>query len=91
MEQLGYGARNMTVGQLVRVLESYPQDMRVVVDGYEGGYDDLSLGQVSLVRIALNTGKHEWEGKHGDPDGPTGRAPDNTDTIEALVLRRVSN
>ena len=31
----------MTVGQLIPVLQSYPQDMRVVVNGYEDGYDDL--------------------------------------------------
>ena len=57
----------MTVGQLVRLLQSYPQDMRVVVAGYEDGYDDLSPKQVSAVRIALNTGKHEWEGKTRGP------------------------
>ena len=58
----------MTVGQLIPVLQSYPQDMRVVVNGYEDSYDDLSPKQISAVRIALNTGKHVWEGRHGRPD-----------------------
>ena len=34
--------------------EPNPADLRVVVNGYEDGYDDLSPGQVSLVRISLN-------------------------------------
>ena len=81
----------MTVGQLVELLQGYPQDIRVVVNGYEDGYDDLSPEQVSAVRIALNTGKHDWEGRHGDPGGPTGRPDADSDVVDALVLRRVSN
>ena len=81
----------MTVGQLVQLLQSYPRDMRVVVAGYEDGYDDLSPKQVTSVRIALNTGKHAWEGKHGDPAGLTRGTPHDTEVVEALVMRRVSN
>ena len=81
----------MTVGQLTRVLQGYPQDMRVVVAGYEDGYDDLSPQRISLVKIALNTGKHEWEGTHGDPDGLTAKARDHAEVVKALVMRRVSN
>ena len=60
----------MTVDELVQLLAAYPAELRVVVNGYEDGYDDLSPKQVSLVRIALNTGSHSWEGKHGDGDYP---------------------
>ena len=81
----------MTVGQLVEILRCYPQDIRVVVNGYEDGYDDLSPEQVSAVRIALNTGKHDWEGRHGDPGGQAGRPAADSDVVDALVLRRVSN
>ena len=81
----------MTVGQLTRLLQNYPQDMRVVVDGYEDGYDDLSPEQIAVVKIALNIGKHRWEGMHGDLRGLTRRAPDDAEVVEALVLKRVSN
>ena len=81
----------MNVQDLIELLRTHPADLRVVVNGYEDGYDDLSPEQVSLVRIALNTGKHRWEGKHGDPDGLTRSAPDDTEVVEALVLQRVSN
>ena len=77
----------MTVNELIQLLNGYQPDLRVVVNGYEEGYDDLSPGQLSVTRIALNTGKDRWEGRHGDPDGLT----DGADVVEALVLRRVSN
>ena len=78
----------MTIAELVGMLVGHPADLRVVVNGYEDGYDDLSPGQVSRIRIALNTGKHEWEGRHGDPDDGT---PEDDEVVEVLLLRRVSN
>ena len=81
----------MTVGQLTRLLQNYPQDMRVVVDGYEDGYDDLSPEQIAAVKIALNIGNHGWEGMHGGLRGLTRRAPNDAEVVEALVLQRVSN
>ena len=77
----------MTVAELIRMLADHPADLRVVVNGYEDGYDDLSPGRVSRIRIALNTGQHEWEGRHGDCDGGAPEA----EVVEALLLRRVSN
>ena len=32
----------MTVAELVQLLANYPPDLRVVVNGYEEGYDDLA-------------------------------------------------
>lgn len=81
----------MTVRELIDLLERYPGDMRVVVNGYEQGYDDLSPQQISVLGIALNTGVHHWEGRHGDHnDLPTAPAEDVTN-VDALVLARVSN
>ncbi len=81
----------MTAQELMKLLQTYPPDLRVVVNGYEEGYDDLSPGQLRVVKISLNTGKHPWEGAHGDPDGLIRRAPDDAKLVDALVLRRVSN
>ncbi len=81
----------MTVDELLRLLASYSPDLRVVVNGYEDGYDDLSPPQISVIKIALNTGERRWEGQHGDPNGLTRSASGNADVVEALVLRRVSN
>ena len=81
----------MTVRELIELLEQQPADMRVVVDGYEQGYDDLSPQQMSIVGIVLNAGVHHWEGRHGNPsDLPRAGRADVT-TVDALVLSRVSN
>ena len=77
----------MTVNELIQLLNGYRPDLRVVVNGYEDGYDDLAPEQLAAVRVALNTGENRWEGQHGDPNGLT----DDADVVEALVLRRVSN
>ena len=73
------------------ILQNHAADLRVVVNGYEDGYDDLSPEQLRVVKISLNTGKHPWEGAHGDPAGLSRNAPDDAKLVEALVLRRVSN
>ena len=81
----------MTIGELIQLLESYPPDLRVVVNGYEEGYDDLSPEQISVVRILLNTGVRAWEGRHGDPRDVSERVQNHAVPVDALVLRRTSN
>jgi len=81
----------VTVRELISVLERYSSDMRVVVDGYEQGYDDLSPEQISMVRIALDTGMHEWEGRHAYCNELPADLAGQLETVDALVLRRVSN
>ncbi len=81
----------MNVHELIDLLRQYPGSLRVVVNGYEDGYDDLSSGQISVKSIALYTGVHDWEGQHGDPrDAPIDDAESHR-IIDALVLRRTSN
>ena len=77
----------MNVKELIETLGEYPAEMRVVVQGYEDGYDDLSLEQLSKVKIALNIGQQRWEGTHGDPSG---KRADGRKVVEALVLSRNS-
>ena len=81
----------MTVSELIAVLKGHPPDLRVVVNGYEDGFDDLSPNQISLVRIALNTGVEDWQGQHGEVDENPADAASTVTTVDALVLRRVSN
>ena len=81
----------MTVDELIQLLAEYPRGLRVVVNGYENGYDDLTPEQLSVVSIALNTGKHPWNGQHGDTNGLTGGGRDTAEVVEALALRRVSD
>lgn len=79
----------MTVKELTKLLGKYPDDLRVVVNGYEGGFDDLSLERISVTKIQLNTKIHDWEGQHSDLCSVSD-APNNTEIAEALVFRRSS-
>ena len=81
----------MNVRDMIDLLGSYPEDMRVVVNGYEQGYDDLSPEQISVVPITLNTGEHVWDGKHGEAGDLPTTARESATMIEALLLRRTSN
>ena len=40
----------MTVKELTEFLEKYPDDLRVVVNGYEKGFDDISFERIRLWR-----------------------------------------
>lgn len=45
-----------TKKELIEMLEQYPDDMRIVVWGYEGGYDDA-------VEIKKNSNKNKRKHK----------------------------
>jgi len=39
----------MTIAKLIQKLQTYPQDLKVVTEGYEDGYDDVL--KIELIRI----------------------------------------
>ena len=78
----------MTVKELVEHLGKYPDDLRVVVNGYEDGFDDLSLERISVIKIQLDTQIHDWEGQHSDFHGSEKETTNDAEIVEALVLRR---
>lgn len=81
----------MNVKEMISLLGKYPDDMKVVVNGYEQGYDDLLPEQISVATIALNTRNHDWEGQHGDINDCSNILSGSETTVDALVLRRSSN
>ena len=52
----------VTVDELIQLLAKHSLGLCMVVNGYENCYDGLSPDQLSVVGIALNTGKHRWNG-----------------------------
>ena len=66
---------------LVRILQTYPPDLRVVVSGY----DDLERDLISVKEIRLDAGEAWWEGRHRESwdDRTEGSA-----VVNALVLHR---
>ena len=79
----------MTVKELMELLEKYPDDLRVVVNGYEDGYDDISPNRIFTRKIQLDAGTHDWEGKHGDPTYESEETND-VKIVEALIFCRAS-
>ena len=78
----------MTTGELIQLLAQYPDNLRVVVDGYEEGYDDIEPELVSVCEIRLDAGEARWEGRHRDVDDTRN---EGSAIVNALALRRSSN
>ena len=81
----------MTVYELIQLLRKHPADLRVVVDGYEDGYDDLSPKRLRVVKMSLNTGTREYVGAHGDVDYVPEEKLAGLEIEEALALHRTSH
>ena len=77
----------MTVKELVAHLEKYPDNLRVVVNGYEDGYDDILPERIFTTKIELDAGKHDWEGQHGGAF-PENESTEDTKIVDALVFCR---
>lgn len=75
----------MTVAELIRILRNHPDDMRVVVNGYEEGFDDLEADLIHVRELRMNAGEKWWEGRHRELWDK--RAEGNA-IVEALVLPR---
>ena len=56
----------MTISELITELQKYPQDIMVVVNGYEGGY--VEKINIHGGFIKLNVNKQEYYGPHDDAD-----------------------
>ena len=54
----------MTVEELIRKFGEFPADARMVVQGYEDGYDEVSA--MKEVRVALNTDSEWYNGSYDD-------------------------
>lgn len=81
----------MTVKMMIDLLKIYPEDLRVVISGYEQGWDDLSLERISVVPVALGAGKNDWDGQHLDDADFPAVSREAPTIAEVLALRRTSN
>ena len=78
------------------LLQNYPLDLRVVVNGtvrfYEDGYDDLLFGAAHRGQDCPELGEASLgRSNMGNLDDLTGGAADCAEVEDALVLRRGSN
>lgn len=54
----------MTVAELMKILGQFDGSSRVVVGGYEGGYDDVTAAKPILLRFDVN--EQDYLGHHDD-------------------------
>lgn len=52
----------MTIEELIKKLGQCDKNLRVVIQGYEGGYDDVS--DLKTLNLVLNVNKQEYLGHH---------------------------
>ena len=76
----------MTIEELIRLLSAYPADLRVMVQGYEDGYDDLEADCVIAGEAILNVNSAWYYGRH--ERALTGDDRTGGETVHALFLRR---
>lgn len=53
----------LTVGELIAKLQTFPAELRVVVDGYEEGFEDLLKSSIQMEKVRLyahNDGTDEF-------------------------------
>ncbi len=75
----------MTVAMLKKILQSYPDKMPVVVDGYEEGYDSISITRMRIITIVSRAKHTSWEGEFTDA------TVKDEGAIQSLVIGRSSN
>jgi hypothetical protein len=54
----------MKVKTLIALLSKHDPEARVLVDGYECGYDDLHAKRIRPVRVVLNVYRQDYAGPH---------------------------
>jgi hypothetical protein len=70
-----------TVGQLIDLLKTLPQDLPILTSGYENGFENLY--QPDIIKV-----KHEPENMYYEGEFQVAEDGDE-ETFDAVVLRRV--
>ena len=83
----------MTVKELIKVLtEIEDQEVRVMVRGYEGGYDDIVIGNgidtatPAIQFMALDVNTQWYYGKHERVDDMYNATNNEYHIVKAIVL-----
>jgi len=66
----------MTADELIRQLQTYPPDTKIVIRGYEDGYNDIL--KLRSVKIKPNENSHWYDGEYDESN--------DSDAIDAIDL-----
>lgn len=56
----------MTAQQLIEELQQFNPEMRIFVNGYEGGYEDVTISEIREIALDVHTDEDWWYGRHED-------------------------
>ena len=76
----------LTVSELIQLLAHHAPDLRVMVQGYEEGYDDLGADCVIAGDASLNVNSAWYYGRH--EQALIGDDQNGGETVHTLFLRR---
>jgi hypothetical protein len=86
----------MTVKELIESLSKIEdKDIRVIVSGYEGGVDDIVIGNgidnstiviPAIIHVALDVNKEWYYGKHKRVDDMYGATNSEYHIVKAIIL-----
>ncbi len=76
----------VTVNELIRLLEKHPPGLRVMVQGYEDGHDDLEAKCVVAGEARLDVHSAWYYGRH--EQALRGDEPSRHEIVPALFLHR---
>jgi len=77
----------MTVKQLIKALSQIEdQEIRVMVRGYEGGYNDINVDTPTIQYMALNVNDEWYYGDHEKVEDIMEQDKDRYHIIKAIVL-----
>jgi len=75
----------ITIKELIEKLQQFPPETRVVVAGYEGGFNDIAW--VDGLDIALNVHTEDYYGAHNTATAVKG----TFNIVPAVALRGYNN
>ena len=70
-----------TVGQLTEILKEMPQDLPVVVSGYESGYENFFRPHIAELTHDPDNDYYDGEFQHAEKS--------DKNTFKAVILQRV--
>jgi hypothetical protein len=78
----------MTVTQLIQILSTIdnPDDIKVMVRGYEGGVDDIVNITPDVIHVALDVNTEWYYGKHETVDNLYDVPNDRYHVVKAIIL-----
>ena len=76
----------MQIKKLIEILQKYPPEIQVMVDGYEGGFDEIEERRIKKITVQKLDKHEECEGEFEEQE----IAKNTNPAFEAIILSRKS-